>query len=399
MNIKIKKNNWNFYCFLTKSVIFKSVTFLILGFLISCNGKKVKVEKLPPLPLQVKTYSILSLQENPILLNDNTSFLWKNDGNLKDQVKTVQILSSEIEHINKKIKEVEKPLNILKKYYQDEISQLNDSQKNQWEKLPTLEIRTQNSLNSNLQKFNNEKQTLFNEYENFSQIIGRIDSQKKLLDEELSKPTPDKDILENLNKSLTDLNIEKNKSLQKIESLKKNLDTINEKITKANEVLNQIQTDKTGPFKKVFELLQQIKIEEERINPEKETLTKESNEKISLLRDQIDPMESPSKLVIYADQNQVQIKLDWIVDPNCLDCQNSFSTEDGTIKNLVYMEKGGVLDFEFKYSNFNFTVHLVRSEVKSDEDDSSRIAYSGDFIRSEDNKLFRKGVLKLLSGK
>lgn len=400
MTIQTIKNK--FYFVLNQKNILSALTILgAMFFLLSaCNVKKVKVEKAPPMPIKVKSYSIQSLQDNPILLNDNAAFLWKTEGDLTEQVKTVQLLSAEIDRINKQIKDLEKPLKNLKSQYDQELSHFDDTQKDQWEKLPTLEIRTQNSINSNTQKYNTEKQNLFNEYQNLSQIVVQIDNHQKSIEDEKAKPTPSKEIIDNLQKELGDLTKAKADSLQKIEASKKNLDGFTDKITKANEVLSKIQSDKEGIFKTIYSLHTQIAAEEARIATPKDVLTTQNNENIGKLRDNIDSLESPSKLEILAINNTVQIKLDWVIDPNCSDCLNSFSTEAGTIKNLTYTEEGGVVDFEFEYANNHYTVHIVRSGTTSEEGvASSPVAFGGDFTVKYQNNQTRKKILKLLSGK
>lgn len=372
--------------------------FLNLGlaFIItSCKVKPAIVEKKPPQPVNVKVYPKSILKDKPINLNKNKSFLWKPEGQMNsDQVRDIQKISSDMDQLDEDQKEIEIPLEQLGVSYDEEFEKFNDEQKDYWNRLPENISNTEVILIRFTDKYNTSKDNLEKEQSNLESLVQKRIELDEILQEEKSKPAPEQDKIKETEEQIALIKIEEEKSLKLIEKWSKDVDKYETKVRTTKEELESYLHEKSTTYNIISKLDEDIKAEEERIAPIREEFNRRGSELIENLTKSVDLLEDPNYLQIKLVNEELQIDLNWKLKPKCVECSTFFSTTDGSIQNVKYIEKGGVLEFEITLDNEHYQFHFVRAGA---QDKHRRLIYNGDLTITYANGSQRFGVLKFMS--
>jgi chromosome segregation ATPase len=330
-------------------------------------------------------------------LVENTVFLWKPEGQMTAaQVRDIQRLSKELAQLEDDQREVEKPLNELRKVYDVEVAKLDEQRRQEWSALPEKVATAQETIDFNQGKLNAENDKLVAENTKYNAINIELAELNRSLEEEKAKIDVNQEKLNELNQRIAELEVNKVASEKAIVAINKKQKKYEDKLIEARAEYAKYQEEKTVNFKDVNAVYVQMKQEEERIAVEKQKLSERGNELINKLTQNVDLIEKPSFLNIKVVNDLIQVDLAWKIHQNCSECEENFSTEKNNVQNVFYQEDGGLLKFEVLDAEGIYSFRLVRAQ---DEDKLGRIFYNGDLTVEYTNGSIRYGVLKFVSGK
>jgi chromosome segregation ATPase len=371
--------------------------FALFFLIVSCKAKQASVNKLPPHVIELKKYSVDTIRNESIRLVENTVFLWKQEGQMTDtQVRDIQLLSKDLEQLENDQKEIERPLNELKKIYDVEVAKLDEQQKQEWNSLPEKVATAQQTIDFNTGKLAAETDKLNAENANLNLINSQIADLNKSLEEEKAKPEVSQEKISEISKKIDELQAKKVVSEKSIVSIQKKQKKYQDKLVDAQTEYDKYDKEKTETFKDVNTAYVQVKVEEDRLAVEKQKMSERGNELVKKLTENVDLMEKPSFLSIKVIEDSIQVDLSWKLHPDCSDCDESFSTEKNNIKNVSYQEEGGLLKFELTDQQDTYSFRMVRAK---EDDKLGRIFYNGDLTVNYKDNTVRYGVLKFVSGK
>lgn len=380
--------------------IFINILCLILSLtLFSCKAKQTEVIKLPPYPIQLKKFPLEAIEKSSIRLSENTIFLWKKEDEMTEsQVRDVQLLSQELDLLEKEQKELEATLNQLKLAYESEVAQLDPKQQEEWNALPEALSTAKETLDFNTNNFNLATEARATEVSKLNEITHQITLVNEELDAEKAKPDANQEKINELAQKLNELSATKVKIEKNIANYEKKQKRYKDLMESAQNDYNRLSTAKETTFSKVNAAHELVLNEEIRIAPEKKRMNDHGNDLVKKLTENVDILEKPSYLLIKVVQHQLKVEISWKIHNDCTECQEVFSTENGTIQNVNYQEDGGLLKFDLQANDGVYSFRLVRGINKNQQD---RISFNGDIEISytDQTKAKRFGALKFLDSK
>lgn len=371
-------------------------TFFVL---ISCKSKQAQVVKLPPETIALKTYTLDEIESTPILLVENTAFLWKKQNEMtSDQVRDTQLLAKEYDDLESQQGHLEDQLKEHQKNFEVAMTHLTEEQKQNW-----------NDSKKALQVIAECKAVLEKPEEYYTDLTNKYNSKSTAIDKKIKSIEKDLQAKQNIAekteedlKAIKDLEDKKASFVKKKEEAKTEYDAIfNErqecpqKSAQAQAAYDSYQIETSEVYRNLKTAETQIKTEQERLPTVRQQLADRQKTLIEGIEKNVEFLEKPKSLTLKVIQGVMQVRLNWKLNATCSNCLESFSTEEGTIQNVNYKEEGGLLQFELKLDSTAYSFRLVRAP----DDQYGHIFYNGDLTISYANGEVRYGVLKFLSGK